>query len=71
MSTMIWRSLFSRLFAVLCTVWLLPTAAVAELPAGINWYGVLDEGLAEAARTERPILLLSAAPQCAGVPGMW
>lgn len=57
--------------ALLCSLWLIPAVAVAELPSGINWYGVLEEGLDEAARTERPILLLSAAPQCAGVPGMW
>ena len=37
----------------------------------ISWYGTLDSGLAEAKRTGKPILLTSAAPQCAGVPGMW
>ena len=41
------------------------------LPAGIVWYGVLQDGLEQARKTQRPILLLSAAPQCAGVPGMW
>ena len=41
------------------------------LPEGIVWYGVLKDGLEQARQTERPILLLSAAPQCAGVPGMW
>ena len=50
---------------------LLTSIAAAEIPSGITWYGVLDEGLAEAQRTQRPILLLSAAPQCAGVPGLW
>ncbi len=38
---------------------------------GIAWYGVLADGLAEAERTGKPILLLSAAPQCIGVSGMW
>lgn len=41
------------------------------LPSGIVWYGVLEDGIAEAKTTGKPILLLSAAPQCAGVPGMW
>jgi hypothetical protein len=42
-----------------------------SIPSGIAWYGVLDDGIADAKATNRPILLLSAAPQCAGVPGMW
>lgn len=42
-----------------------------ELPEGIAFYGVLQDGLDVARATNRPILLLSAAPQCAGVPGMW
>ena len=41
------------------------------LPSGIAWYGVLTDGIAEAKATGKPIMLLSAAPQCAGVPGMW
>lgn len=48
-----------------------PTAEDPGIPAGIAWYGVLADGLAEAQRTGKPILLVSAAPQCAGVPGMW
>lgn len=42
-----------------------------EIPSGIAWHGVLTDGLADAKATNRPIMLLSAAPQCAGVPGMW
>jgi len=38
---------------------------------GIAWYGVLKDGLAEAKRTGKPILLITAAAQCGGVPGMW
>ena len=41
------------------------------LPSGIAWYGVLTDGIDEAKATGKPIMLLSAAPQCAGVPGMW
>ena len=42
-----------------------------KVETGIVWYGVLQDGLDEAKRTGKPILLMSAAPQCAGVPGMW
>ncbi len=64
--------------ASLClfALWILASGpALAQtgqgLPEGIVWYGVLKDGLEQARQTERPILLLSAAPQCAGVPGMW
>ena len=39
--------------------------------ATIQWFGTLERGLAEAARTNKPILLVSGAPHCSGVPGMW
>jgi len=39
--------------------------------AKIAWHGTWKGGLAEAARTGKPILLLSAAPQCHSVPGVW
>lgn len=38
---------------------------------GIQWYATLESGLAEAKRSSRPILLVSAAPHCAGVSGIW
>ena len=38
---------------------------------GIIWYGVLKDGLAEAEESGKPILLVSAAPNCAGVSGLW
>ncbi len=41
------------------------------VPNGIVWYGVLTDGIAEAKATGKPIMFLSAAPQCTGVPGMW
>ena len=44
----------------------------AEAPAArVAWYTSWEQGLAEAERLNRPILLQSAAPQCGGVPGMW
>lgn len=39
--------------------------------AAIPWYATLSRGLAEAKRTGKPILFVSAAPHCAGVSGMW
>jgi hypothetical protein len=38
---------------------------------GIAWFGTWSEALAEAQRTGRPMLFLSAAPQCSRVPGVW
>lgn len=38
---------------------------------GIQWFATLERGLAEAKRTNRPILFLAAAPHCAGVSGIW
>ncbi len=39
--------------------------------AGIQWFAIWESGLREARRTGRPILLVSAAPHCAGVSGIW
>lgn len=48
-------------------------APVLDVPTepGIAWFGSWEEGLAAAKGTDRPILLMSATPQCNGVPGMW
>ncbi len=46
-------------------------AATTKDGAIIQWYATLDRGLAEAKRTGKPILLVSGAPHCAGVSGMW
>ena len=44
----------------------------AQAPAaGIQWFPTLEAGRAEAQRTGRPILFVSAAPHCAGVSGIW
>ncbi|MEM7697382.1 MAG: hypothetical protein AAF236_03150 [Verrucomicrobiota bacterium] len=45
--------------------------ASENVVSGIAWYGVLEDGLAEAEETGRPIFFITAAPQCGGVPGMW
>jgi hypothetical protein len=39
--------------------------------AGIPWFATWESGLAEAKRTGKPILLVSAAPSCGGVSGIW
>ena len=44
---------------------------VEAAPARIAWYATLDSALAEAKRSQRPILFTSAAPACTGVPGVW
>lgn len=38
---------------------------------GIAWYARLDQGIAEAKRSNRPILFMAAASQCGGVPGVF
>ena len=47
------------------------TQVAAAKPEHIAWYSNLDDALAEAKRTNRPLLVHAAAPQCSGVPGMW
>jgi hypothetical protein len=47
------------------------TKVEASSPGRIAWYSNLDDALAEAKRTNRPVLVHAAAPQCSGVPGMW
>ena len=49
----------------------IPRSFDSEYPAGVGWWGTWDGALTEAKRTGKPILLLSAAPQCHGVPGIW
>lgn len=57
-----------RIIAMLLLCLTLPLAADE---AGIVWFGTLEDGLKEAARTHKPILLMSAAPHCHNVPGIW
>jgi hypothetical protein len=47
-----------------------PAQQAADAPR-IAWYATLEGGLAEAKRSNRPILFTSAAPQCLGVSGIW
>ena len=47
------------------------TETKTQQAAGIVWYATLESGLAEARRTGKPILLMSAAPHCRNISGMW
>jgi hypothetical protein len=48
-----------------------PVTVTDNYPAGVAWWGTWEGARAEASRSVKPILLLSAAPQCHGVPGIW
>lgn len=48
-----------------------PLAAEPNSAPRIAWHGNLADGLAEARRSGRPILLVSGAPACLGIPGVW
>ena len=37
----------------------------------VNFYGSWDQAMIVARRTDRPIFLVSGAPQCHGVSGVW
>ena len=44
----------------------------AELgSSGIVWYPILDDGLAEAKRTGKPILFMSVSSSCNGISGVF
>ena len=43
----------------------------SETADRIAWFGTWDQALREATRSGRPILLVSAAPHCREVSGMW
>ena len=47
------------------------SSAVAETPRRVAWFGTIKQGLAVAKTANRPILLISAAPHCRGVSGIW
>jgi len=55
-----------RTLALLTLCSLLPAQS-----GGIGWIGSWDAGLAVAKSSNRPILLVAAAPHCRSVPGIW
>ena len=48
-----------------------PAAPLSAGESGIAWYSRWDTALAEAKRSNRPILFQSASAQCSGVPGVF
>jgi hypothetical protein len=48
-----------------------PAGSPGHYPAGVVWWGTWEGATGEARRSGKPILLLSAAPQCHGIPGIW
>ena len=48
-----------------------PASKAAAKTENIAWHGTWKGGLAEAQRTGKPIMLVSAVPQCHSVPGVW
>src|SRR5262249_50226808 len=48
-----------------------PGASAQSATDGIQWYPTWDSGLRAARESGKPILLVSAAPHCAGIPGIW
>jgi hypothetical protein len=40
-------------------------------PDAIAWFASWKQGLASAEQTNRPILLIAAAPHCHNISGMW
>ncbi len=48
-----------------------PAPAEGGATGSIQWFTTLATALSEARRTNRPILFLTAAPHCSGVPGTW
>lgn len=59
------------LLAMIGSISLCPVAHAEANSPRIAWYGTLESGLAAAKRSGRPILLISGAPHCHGVSGIW
>jgi hypothetical protein len=58
------------LLAAMALMMLMSQAALADTE-GIGWIPTWKQAIAEASRSHKPILLVSAAPACGGVPGIW
>ena len=63
-----------RLLVCLSLLLIMTTASASteeNPPKRIAWHGNLEKGLALAKQTNRPVFLVSGAPACLGVPGIW
>jgi hypothetical protein len=49
----------------------MPENEIVNRESRVAWYSVWEDAKNEAARSGRPIMLMSAAPRCNEVPGMW
>ena len=63
--------IYKHLLAILALAFLVDDLAAEKIPPRIAYFGTLKSGLAEAERSGRPLLLVSGAPHCLGVPGVW
>ncbi len=61
----------NRLFPTLLLLWSVSAVHAADAPGRIAWFGTVKQGLAVAKATQRPILLISSAPHCRGISGIW
>lgn len=60
-----------RIVLLLLPLALALMATAADAADRIAWYSTLKQGLAVAKANRRPILLVSAAPHCHGISGIW
>ena len=66
----------SRIFLFLAFLLVSLGQAITDEPTlaaepAIGWIPTWDQAIAEAKQTNKPILLIAAAPSCGGVPGVW
>lgn len=59
-----------RFWTIPIVTLLLSLSALGQ-DAKIAWHGTWQDGLAAAKAAKRPILLVSAAPHCKQIPGIW
>ena len=64
-------SMIRRIVPLLLPLVMTLAAPPADAAERIAWYSTLKQGLAVAKATGRPILLVSAAPHCHGISGIW
>ncbi len=66
------RNIFILAFLSGLTVLVGLTARSADAETeGIGWIPTWKQAIVEASKARKPILLIAAAPQCAGVSGIW
>lgn len=58
-------------FIVLISLLMLCASEVKANQEKIGWIPTLKQGFEKAKETNKPIFLLSAAPQCLGISGAW